>query len=131
MQQVDIADYLVIAEAVTGMDAHALKGATRIGVAESALAAPFAAFGGVEFYPELQTKAGVLFSRLIRNHPMLVDGNKRTAFVTTNEFLVRNGARWVDRESAADRARTIESFAAGEIDEETFVSWVAEHVETP
>jgi death-on-curing protein len=129
MERLEIADYLVIAEAVTGVDAHALKGATRLDAAESALAAPFAYFGGVDFYPELQIRAGILFARLIRNHP-LPDGNKRTAFIATMEFLARNRARWVDRESDEERANMIESFTAGKIDEDTFVDWVAEHVET-
>lgn len=125
---ISIADYLVIAEAITGIEARTLKRATRIAEAESALAAPFASFGGVDFYPDLPTKAGILFARLIRNHP-LPDGNKRAAFGATDELLARNSARWVDRETAKDRAGIIESFAAGAIPEEQFVAWVAEHVE--
>lgn len=49
-------------------------------LAESALNAPAAAYGGVEFYPEPHQKAAVLYSRLVRNHP-LPDGNKRVAFI--------------------------------------------------
>ena len=54
----DLADYLLIAEAVTGIDAAVLAKASRIDLAESALNAPRAEFDGVEFYPEFVTKAG-------------------------------------------------------------------------
>ncbi len=46
----DLADYLLIAEAVTGIDAAVLAKASRIELAESALNAPRAEFDGVEFY---------------------------------------------------------------------------------
>ncbi|HET7686335.1 MAG TPA: Fic family protein [Candidatus Limnocylindria bacterium] len=51
----------------------------RIGLAETALAAPQAGFGGVEAYPDFETKAAVLCWHLLKNHP-LPDGNKRCAF---------------------------------------------------
>jgi prophage maintenance system killer protein len=50
----------------------------RIGLADSALAAPQAGFGGVEAYPDFATKAAVLCWHLVKNHP-LPDGNKRCA----------------------------------------------------
>jgi hypothetical protein len=63
----DLADYLLIAEAVTGIDAAVLAKASRIELAESALNAPRAEFDGVEFYPEFVTKAAVLCARLAWN----------------------------------------------------------------
>ena len=49
-------------------------------LADSALAAPQAGFGGVEAYPDFATKAAVLCWHLVKNHP-LPDGNKRCAFL--------------------------------------------------
>lgn len=47
--------------------------------------------GSVELYPELATKADVLCSRIIRNHP-LPDGNKRVGCVALLELIARNDA---------------------------------------
>ncbi len=44
----DLADYLLIAERVLGPPAEAIANFNRIGLAESALAAPQAGFGDVE-----------------------------------------------------------------------------------
>ncbi len=56
----DLADYLLIAERVLGLPAEVIANFNRIGLAESALAAPQAGFGGVEAYPDFGTKAAVL-----------------------------------------------------------------------
>ena len=55
-------------------------------MAESALHASAAAFGGVEFYPDLVAKARVLLVHLAKDHP-LPDGNKRAAYLAMIEFL--------------------------------------------
>jgi death-on-curing protein len=55
----DLADYLLIAEAVLGVPAELIADFNRIGLADSALAAPRAGFGSVEAYPELAAKAAV------------------------------------------------------------------------
>jgi death on curing protein len=57
LNYLEFADYLVIAEAVTGVPAEVLARLERIGLAESALLAPTAGFGGVEAYPDFETKA--------------------------------------------------------------------------
>jgi death on curing protein len=77
-EQIDLAEFLVIAERVLGIDAKALKSAGRLDAAESALAAPFMGFGDTLFYPDPAQRAAIVCSRIIRNHP-LPDGNKRTA----------------------------------------------------
>ena len=71
-----LADYLLIAEAVLGLPAELIAEFNRIGLADSALAAPRAGFAGVEAYPDFATKAAVLCWHLVKNHP-LPDGNKR------------------------------------------------------
>jgi death-on-curing protein len=60
LNYLELADYLVIAEAVMGVAAEVLARLERIGLAESALLAPAAGFGGVEAYPDFETKAAVL-----------------------------------------------------------------------
>jgi death on curing protein len=108
---------------VLGIDAERLKYATDLGAAESALAAPFAGFGETEFYPESTTKAAILCSRIVRNHP-LPDGNKRVAYLAMREFLARNGVDW-QRPGVDETADMVERLAAREIDEEDFAEWVA------
>jgi Fic/DOC family len=51
-------------------------------LAESALHAPFASFGGTDAYPTLVEQAAVLLQHLAKNHP-LPDANKRAAFLLT------------------------------------------------
>ena len=48
----DHADYLAIAADLTGVDLDTLWTATKLDLADSALHAPSASFGGEEFYPE-------------------------------------------------------------------------------
>lgn len=61
---------------------------------------------------------------LAKNHPF-TDGNKRTAYVAMELFLVLNGF-----ELAADDASatlTMLSVAAGDTDEPTLAQWLREH----
>jgi RimJ/RimL family protein N-acetyltransferase len=71
-----LAEALIIAEAVTGIDAAVLGRASRLELLDSALHAPQAGFGDEEFYPEFVDKAAILAVRIARNHP-LPDGNER------------------------------------------------------
>lgn len=57
---------------------------------ESAIARPFATFGGQDLYPDMFMKAGAFIQSIVKNHPF-VDGNKRTAFAGTVMFLKTNG----------------------------------------
>jgi len=50
-EYLDLADYLLIAEAVLGVPAESIARRPGIGLAESALHAPVAGFEGVEFLP--------------------------------------------------------------------------------
>ena len=57
---------------------------------------------------------------LARNHGF-VDGNKRTAWIVARLFLADRGVRLgYDK---ADAVRTVESLAAGRIDEEVLAAW--------
>ena len=63
-----LAEYLWLAEQVTGVEATTLAKASRIDLADSALHAPAAGFGEEDFYPDLHDKAAVLCCRLAWNH---------------------------------------------------------------
>jgi death on curing protein len=118
----DLADYLLIAEAVLGVPAEEIARWPGIGLAESALHAPAAAFEGVEFYPDVIEKAAVLCARLARNHP-LPDGNKRVAYLALLEFLARNGVEWKPP-SVEETVATIEGVAAGRVSERELAEWL-------
>jgi death on curing protein len=131
-QYLAIGDYLLIAEQVLGIDARTLQRMTGLHLAESALAAPAAGFGGVEFYTDFPAKAAVLCARLIRNHP-LPDGNKRTAYLCMVEFAERNGYRWRapagDNPDGQETVSIMVAVAAGELDEAALAQWVTKRLE--
>jgi death on curing protein len=122
-----LGDLLVIASEVLGIEATVLAKAANLVTGDSALHAPAAAFGGVEFYPEIETKVAVLGYRLARNHP-LPDGNKRTAFLAMVEFAERNGLTWRPLDED-DVVETMLAVAAGYLAEPDFVEWVARQLE--
>jgi death-on-curing protein len=122
----ELADYLLIAERVLGLPAEVIANFNRIGLAESALAAPQAGFGDVEAYPDFATKAAVLCWHLVKNHP-LPDGNKRCAFLATVEFVERNGRTWVPAPGDPDETdRVIRAVASGDLSEADFRDWIAD-----
>lgn len=121
----ELADYLLIAEPVLGLPAETIANFERIGLADSALAAPRAGFGGVEAYPDFETKAAVLCWHLVKNHP-LPDGNKRCAFLATVEFVERNGRTWLPAPGDPDETdQVIRAVAGGEVSEADFRDWIA------
>ena len=94
--------------------------------AQHALDAPKARLGDVEWYPTLPAKAGVLASRLIRNHP-LPDGNKRVAYLCLREFVERNGRHW-DSSDPDDAVEAVVGVTTRRITEEEFIAWVGARV---
>jgi prophage maintenance system killer protein len=91
--QLELADFLLIAEAVLQEPAKKIAQESDLTLADSALHAPLARFAGEEFYPDFPTKAAVLCAHLIKNHP-LKDGNGPVALIATIEFCHRNGFSW-------------------------------------
>jgi len=121
----ELADYLLIAERVLGLPAEAIASFDRIGLADSALAAPRAGFGGVEAYPDFETKAAVLCWHLVKNHP-LPDGNKRCAFLATVEFVERNGRTWLPAPGDPDETdQVIRAVASSDVSQADFRDWIA------
>jgi len=95
------------------------SGVRDLGLLESALARPLnrAAYGQADL-----AELGALYALAIaRNHPF-IDGNKRTAFVALETFLLLNGAEL----TASDAEATVLmlDMAAGAVDEAGFITWV-------
>ncbi len=129
IRYISLAEYLWLAEQVTGIDAPVLAKASRLDLADSALHAPAAGFGDQEFYPDLIDKAAVLTCRLAWNHP-LPDGNKRAAWASLLLFLDLNGGGWNPDPPDVDEAETaMFAVAAHELDETQFAAWLRERVE--
>jgi death-on-curing protein len=132
----ELADFLLIAEAVLQTPAKEIAQDSSLNLADSALHAPQARFVGEEFYPEFPTKAAVLGAHLIKNHP-LRDGNVQVALVATVEFCTRNGFRWSPPPSDEDGEATANVFlelAAAPINDEVIrrlAGWIAERIGFP
>jgi death-on-curing protein len=90
---------------------------------ESAMARPrnLAASGE----PDAAALAGAYAYGIARNHPF-VDGNKRTAAVVSETFLVRNGYRLTA--SDAELVVAFLALAGGELSEAEIVDWFRERV---
>jgi death-on-curing protein len=121
-----IEEFLLAAEAVLGIDADRLKTVTKISSAESALAAPFASYGGHDFYEHPVKRAAVLASRIVRNHP-LPDGNKRVALLLMDLYLEENG--WRIACAQTELAQAIEDLASGRNSEDYFHMWLCSRID--
>ena len=122
MRYLTLAEALAVAEAVTGIDADVLARVSRLDLLDSALHAPQAGFGDVEFYPEFVDKAAVLVVHIAHNHP-LPDGNKRLAWQSLVMFCALNGRRLnVPSDGAVS---TMLAIAAGDLDEAAIADWLS------
>ncbi|MBI4984902.1 MAG: type II toxin-antitoxin system death-on-curing family toxin [Rhodocyclales bacterium] len=92
------------------------------GLLDSALARPLnlVAYG----QPDVADLAATYGVGLAKNHPF-VDGNKRTAYLAMELFLVLNGVELVADD--ADCVLTMLAVAAGELDEAGFAAWIRGH----
>jgi death-on-curing protein len=95
---------------------------------ESAVARPYATFGGTDLYPTLIEKAAALCFALVRGHPF-VDGNKRAGHAAMETFLVLNGAE-IDA-PVDEQERLMLDLAAGRIGRSDLTSWLSLHVKPP
>ena len=91
---------------------------------ESALARPLnvAAYGK----PDHAGLAACYGVAIARNHPFL-DGNKRTAFIAVELFLMLNGWQLIAYDT--DAVLTMLAIAAGNTNESAFAEWVRQHSE--
>jgi death-on-curing protein len=97
-------------------------GTRDLGLFESALAHPrnLALYG----QPDIADLAAAYGRGIARNHPF-IDGNKRTAFVAVELFLLLN-----EQELVADDANCVLAMlavAAGSLGEAAFAAWLRAH----
>jgi death-on-curing protein len=99
------------------------QGVRDAGLLDSAMARPQNLAGYGE--PDMATLAAAYAYWIARNHP-LVDGNKRTAAVVSETFLMLNGYQL-----AASDAEVVVAFlalAAGDLSEEELADWFRDHI---
>jgi death on curing protein len=123
---ISIEEFLLVAESVLDIDEEHLKMVTKIGAAQSALAAPFATYGGHDLYEHPVRRAAVLASRIVRNHA-LPDGNKRVALLLMDLYLEEHG--WRLACSQQEIAQAIEDLASRNKSEDCFYKWLLSHTE--
>jgi death-on-curing protein len=123
-----LAEALVVAEVVTGVEAGILAKGPRIYLLDSALHAPQAGFGDFDLHPDFIDKAAVLVVRITKNHP-LIDGNKRLAWGCLTMFCALNG--YVLLAASEDAVSTMLSVAAGETDERAMAAWITARISAP
>ncbi len=99
-------------------------GVRDLGLLESALAQPSAAFGGVSLHNDLCEMAAAYLFHLVQNHPF-VDGNKRVGleaallFLEINEFMIEvNDAELID---------LVLGIAQGQISKVTIAEFFRQH----
>jgi death-on-curing protein len=96
-----------------------------LGLLNSALVRAQTRLYGADAYPTLQLKAAAMVHSVINNHPM-VDGNKRSAWVILNFFLVLNNRQL--RSSQDNAYEFIMSIAEKRIELEEIAAWLEDHM---
>ena len=120
-----VLDEVVLAVHDEQLAAHGgLAGVRDRGAVESALARPrnLAAYEACD--DEARLAAAYAYG-ITRNHGF-ADGNKRTALVTADLFLMLNGYELVS--SPVDNVLTILGVADGSISEEELTSWIRRNI---
>ncbi len=92
---------------------------------DSALARPQQRHAYADPPPALAELAASLAYGLARNHPF-IDGNKRTAAVACETFILLNGA--LLEATDAELYPQYLALAEGSLDEATFASWLHKHL---
>ena len=83
---------------------------------------PFATFGGVDLFPTLWDKAGVLLHAFASTQ-VFADGNKRTAWAATTVFLQQNGYPLIEIPDD-DIVSLVLAVAQGRVDEADASRWL-------
>ncbi len=102
-----------------------LQGTRDLTLLQSALARP----QNLSHYgePDVAELAASYGYGISRNHPFN-DGNKRTAFVVVELFLILNGYELIADDGGC--VLTMLDVAGGDITEEAFASWIRDRIES-
>ena len=98
-----------------------------MGALAAASARPQATFGGDDLYPDVASKSAALLHSLIANHPF-VDGNKRTAVMAAELFLLFNGFELLTSDDALEEVTM--AAARGELAAEALAIWIRQRLRT-
>lgn len=99
------------------------EGVRDIGLLKSAMARPQNLVGYGD--PDIAELAAAYAFGIARNHPF-VDGNKRTAVVVSETFLMLNG--YALKASDAELVVAVLALAAGELSEDETADWFRQHL---
>ncbi len=91
------------------------------GLLESAVMMPAAQYGGEFLHPDLPSMAAAYLFHICRSHPF-VDGNKRTALVAAEVFLLLNG--WSIRATNRELERVTLDIAQGKLTKNEVASFL-------
>lgn len=92
---------------------------------ESCIESPRQTMFGQDLYPDIQSKACILFFLLVQNHPFM-DGNKRTGALALLEFLERNG--YVLNTNNDELYLFTIDVATSVLDKEQVIEWIQIHL---
>lgn len=101
------------------------SGVRDMGLLESAIAQPRAAFGGQYLHEDLASMAATYLFHLAMNHPF-VDGNKRVGATAAFIFLDMNKAEFTADEKAFKEL--VMDLAAGKFDKADVIAFFKKHV---
>lgn len=118
-------EWVHLAAETLKIDPATIRNSANLTLADSALHAPAAGFGGHDAYPDLIEKAAVLGWHLTNNHA-LPDGNKRIAFIAMIVFLARNGHLWTPP-SVEDAVTKMIAVADKTLDTAGLTAWLRIH----
>ena len=89
----------------------------------SAIARPYAEFGGRKLFPRIEQKAAALVEALAGRNHGFVDGNKRTAFICMNILLNNSGYGLSDAVTNAAVEEMMVAVAEGRLPTRPLTSW--------
>jgi len=95
------------------------------GLLQSAVMMPAAQYGGKLLHPDIEAMAAAYLFHICRNHAF-ADGNKRTALVAAELFLLLNG--WQLKATNRELERLTLWVAAGEVTKQDVIAFFREHV---
>jgi death-on-curing protein len=100
-------------------------GVRDLGLLESAVAQPRAAFGGQYLHDGIPAMAAAYLFHIVSNHPS-IDGNKRTGALASYVFLQINGLDFdADENTFTDVTLAV---ARGEMSKEELIDFFRQHV---
>ena len=94
---------------------------------ESTLATPKQTMFGDDLYPDISSKAAILFFLLVKNHAF-IDGNKRTAFACLLRFSKVNGYKL--KASDNDLFQFTIDVATSVLDKEQVTDWIRRRLQS-